>query len=104
MFLQLKITADIGIIGMPNAGKSSLLSAISNARPEIADYPFTTINPQLGTVLHNNNSITFIDIPGLIKTHIKIRDWGMLFGSLKKCAALIHLLDITSNPLLIINC
>ena len=67
MWLQLKVIADIGIIGMPNCGKSSLLSALTSARPKIANYPFTTINPNLGVASYDNKEITLADIPGLIE-------------------------------------
>ena len=67
IWLQLKVIADVGIIGMPNAGKSSLLSVLTRAKPKIANYPFTTINPNLGVASYDNKEITIADIPGLIE-------------------------------------
>ena len=67
IWLQLKTIADIGIIGLPNAGKSSLLAAITNARPKIANYKFTTLNPNLGVTSYDDKEITLADIPGLIE-------------------------------------
>ena len=67
IWLQLKVIADIGIIGLPNAGKSSLLAALTRAKPKIASYPFTTINPNLGVTYFDNKEITLADIPGLVE-------------------------------------
>ena len=67
IWLQLKVIADIGIVGLPNAGKSSLLSALTRAKPKIASYPFTTINPNLGVAFTNNKEMTLADIPGLVE-------------------------------------
>lgn len=104
--LELKTIADIGIIGLPNAGKSSLLAAISNAKPKIANYPFTTITPQIGTVtfpLTNNQqstSLTFVDIPGLIKGAANNKGLGHEFlAHIERCKILIHLIDATTDIL-----
>ena len=67
IWLQLKVIADVGIVGLPNAGKSSLLAAITRAKPKIANYPFTTINPNLGVAFYNNKEVTLADIPGLVE-------------------------------------
>ena len=69
---QLKIIADVSIIGLPNAGKSSLLAALTRAKPKIANYPFTTINPNLGVTYYNNKEVTLADIPGLVEGLIKV--------------------------------
>jgi len=71
IWLQLKVIADIGIIGLPNAGKSSLLAAITRARPKIASYPFTTLDPNLGVSFYGDKEVTLADIPGLVEEHIK---------------------------------
>lgn len=98
--LQLKIIADVGIIGLPNAGKSSLLRAISNATPKIADYPFTTLTPQIGTVFFKNRVITFADIPGLIKDASLNKGLGHAFlAHIERCKILVHLIDINQDIL-----
>lgn len=98
--LQLKVLADVGIIGMPNAGKSSFLRCISNATPEVANYPFTTINPQLGTVKHNNDVLVFADIPGLIEFASLGKGLGYDFLShIERCNTLLHLIDINLDVL-----
>ncbi len=100
IWLQLKTIADIGIIGLPNAGKSSLLSAITNANPKIANYQFTTLNPNLGVATYDNNEITIADIPGLVEGAHKGTGLGMQFlKHIERCKSLLHLIDITNNDL-----
>ena len=101
IWLQLKVIADIGIIGMPNSGKSSLLSALTSARPKIASYPFTTINPNLGVVNYNNKEITLADIPGLIEgAHEGIGLGDKFLRHIERCKNILHLIDVTNSNLL----
>jgi len=100
IWLQLKTIADIGIIGLPNAGKSSLLAAITNANPKIANYQFTTLNPNLGVASYDNNEITIADIPGLVEGAHKGTGLGTQFlKHIERCKSLLHLIDITNNDL-----
>ena len=100
IWLQLKTIADIGIIGLPNAGKSSLLSAITSANPKIANYKFTTLNPNLGVAVYDNKEITIADIPGLIEGAHKGLGLGIKFlKHIERCKTLLHLIDITENNL-----
>ena len=100
VWLQLKIIADIGIIGLPNAGKSSLLAAITRAKPKIADYPFTTINPNLGVAFYDNREITLADIPGLVEgAHKGIGLGDKFLRHIERCKVLLHLIDLTSDDL-----
>ena len=101
IWLQLKIIADVGIIGMPNSGKSSLLSALTSAKPKIANYPFTTINPNLGVANYNNKEITLADIPGLIEGANEGVGLGYKFlRHIERCKNILHLIDITNDNLL----
>ncbi len=100
IWLQLKVIADIGIIGMPNSGKSSLLSALTNSKPKIANYPFTTINPNLGISNYDDKEITFADIPGLIEgAHEGIGLGDKFLRHIERCKSILHLIDITEDNL-----
>ncbi len=100
IWLQLKVIADIGIIGMPNAGKSSLLAALTRAKPKIASYPFTTINPNLGVTYHKNKEMTLADIPGLVEgAHKGIGLGDKFLRHIERCKVLLHLIDLTENDL-----
>ena len=100
IWLQLKTIADIGIIGLPNAGKSSLLAAITNATPKIANYEFTTLNPNLGVVSYDNREITIADIPGLIEGAHEGTGLGTKFlKHIERCKSILHLIDITNKNL-----
>ena len=101
IWLQLKVIADVGIIGMPNAGKSSLLSSLTKAKPKIANYPFTTINPNLGVAMYSDKEITIADIPGIIEgAHEGIGLGDKFLRHIERCKSLIHLIDITDKDLL----
>ena len=101
LWLQLKVIADIGIVGMPNAGKSSLLSALTKAKPKIANYPFTTINPNLGVAIYDGKEITLADIPGLIEgAHEGVGLGDKFLRHIERCKNILHLIDITENDLL----
>ena len=98
IWLQLKTIADVGIIGLPNAGKSSLLAAITNATPKIANYKFTTLNPNLGVVIYDNKEITIADIPGLIEgAHIGVGLGIKFLKHIERCKTLLHLIDVTEE-------
>ena len=100
IWLQLKTIADIGIIGLPNAGKSSLLSAITGATPKIANYKFTTLNPNLGVAMYDDKEIVIADIPGLIEGAHKGVGLGIKFlKHIERCKTLLHLIDITEKNL-----
>ena len=98
IWLQLKTIADIGIVGLPNAGKSSLLAAITNANPKIANYKFTTLNPNLGVASYDNKEITLADIPGLIEgAHTGVGLGIKFLKHIERCKTLLHLIDITEE-------
>lgn len=97
---ELKILADVGLLGLPNAGKSTLLSKITNAKPKIANYPFTTLIPQLGTAKYNNINypFTIIDLPPIIKNSYKGKGLGNSFlRHIEKCKIILHIIDMSNN-------
>jgi len=101
IWLQLKVIADVGIIGLPNAGKSSFLSRCTKAKPKIANYPFTTINPNLGVLNINHKEIVLADIPGLIEgSHKGIGLGDKFLRHIERCKTLIHLIDISEKDIL----
>ena len=101
IWLQLKTIADIGIIGLPNAGKSSLLASLTSANPKIANYKFTTLNPNLGVAMYDDKEITLADIPGLIEGAHEGTGLGIKFlKHIERCKTLLHLIDITENDLI----
>ena len=98
IWLQLKTIADVGIVGLPNAGKSSLLAAITNATPKIANYKFTTLNPNLGVATYDDKEITLADIPGLVEGAHEGVGLGIQFlKHIERCKTLMHLIDITNE-------
>ena len=100
IWLQLKTIADVGIVGLPNAGKSSLLGAITNATPKIANYKFTTLNPNLGVATYDDKEITLADIPGLVEGAHEGVGLGIQFlKHIERCKTLMHLIDITNEDL-----
>ena len=100
VWLQLKVIADVGIIGLPNAGKSSLLAAITRARPKIANYPFTTLDPNLGVSYYDNKEVTLADIPGLVEgAHEGVGLGDKFLRHIERCKILLHLIDISEEDL-----
>ena len=100
IWLELKIIADIGLVGFPNSGKSSLLSLTTRAKPKIADYPFTTTNPNLGVLKIDDKEIVIADIPGLIKgAHRGVGLGDKFLKHIERCKSLLHLIDINEDNL-----
>ncbi len=102
IWLQLKTIADIGIIGLPNAGKSSLLASVTKATPKIANYKFTTLNPNLGVAIYDDKEIILADIPGIIEGAHSGTGLGIKFlKHIERCKTLLHLIDVTEEDLIV---
>jgi GTP-binding protein len=100
IWLELKIIADVGLVGFPNSGKSSFLSRATKAKPKIADYPFTTLNPSLGVFSAGDKEIVIADIPGLIEgAHEGVGLGDKFLKHIERCKSIIHLIDITEENL-----
>ena len=98
VWLRLKVIADVGLIGMPNAGKSTFLSVVTKARPKIADYPFTTLHPNLGVAWVDNYEMVIADIPGLIEgAHEGVGLGDRFLKHVERCSAFLHLIDVTTD-------
>ena len=101
IWLRLKLIADAGLLGMPNAGKSTFLSRVTRAKPKIADYPFTTLRPQLGVVSVHGEEFVIADLPGLIEGASEGAGLGHRFlGHVERCAVMLHLIDATEEDIL----
>ena len=101
LWLKLKLLADVGLVGLPNVGKSSLLSAMSNAKPKIGDFSFTTLTPNLGLVSYKQGDFILADIPGVIAGANRGKGIGIQFlGHIERCQVLVHVLDISSDSLI----
>ena len=101
LWLRLKLLADVGLVGLPNVGKSSLLSAMSNAKPKIGDFSFTTLTPNLGMVSYKQGDFILADIPGIIEGANVGKGIGIQFlGHIERCQVLVHVLDVSSNNIL----
>jgi GTP-binding protein len=101
LWLKLKLLADVGLVGLPNVGKSSLLSAMSNAKPKIGDFSFTTLTPNLGLVSYKQGDFILADIPGVIEGANRGKGIGIQFlGHIERCQVLVHVLDISSDSLI----
>ena len=100
VWLKLKLLSDVGLVGMPNAGKSTFLSTVSNAKPKIADYPFTTLKPQLGITRRHGKEIVIADIPGLIEGASQNKGLGIRFlKHIERCSTILHIVDICDDDI-----
>ena len=98
LWLRLKLLADAGLLGLPNAGKSTFINAVTNAKAKVGDYPFTTVRPQLGVVSHRGSEFVIADIPGLIEGAADGAGIGDRFlGHIERCRVLLHLVDATGD-------